>query len=68
MGKMWYANSHWCAPAQYQKTALCIEQWEQQVQYEIALTARQFLQTRFLAYGEELERVEVFKYLGWLLA
>ena len=52
----------------HQKTVLCIKQWEQQVQHEIAATAQQSLQTRFLAYGEELERVEVFKYLGWLLA
>jgi hypothetical protein len=52
----------------HQKTALCIELWEQQVQHEIAVTAQQSLQTSFLAYGEELERVEVFKYLGRLLA
>ncbi len=38
------------------------------MQHEIAATTQQSLQTCFLAYGEELERVEVFKYLGWLLA
>jgi hypothetical protein len=38
------------------------------VQHEIAATTRQSLQARFYAYGEELERVEVFKYLGRLLA
>ncbi len=38
------------------------------MQHEIAATAQQSLQPLFLAYGEELERVEVFKYLGWLLA
>ncbi len=52
----------------HQKTALCIERWEQQVQHEIAATARQSLQMHFYAYGEELKKVEVFKYLGWLLA
>jgi hypothetical protein len=52
----------------HQKTALCIERWHQQVQHETAAAARQSLQTRFFAYGEELERVEVFKYLGRLLA
>ncbi len=52
----------------HQTTALCIKQWEQQVQHEIPATARQSLQTHFYAYGEELERVKVFKYLGWLLA
>ncbi len=38
------------------------------MQHEIAATAQQSLQTHFYAYGEELERVEVFKYLGRLLA
>jgi hypothetical protein len=47
---------------------LCIKQWEQQVQHEIAATTQQSLQTHFLMYGEELERVEVFKYLRQLLA
>ena len=52
----------------HQTTVLCIKRWEQQVQHKIAATARQSLQTHFYAYGEELERVEVFKYLGQLLA
>ncbi len=38
------------------------------VQHEAAETARVALTQSFTAYGDELERVEVFKYLGWLLA
>jgi hypothetical protein len=38
------------------------------VQHEAAETARVTLTQSFMAYGDELERVEVFKYLGWLLA
>jgi hypothetical protein len=38
------------------------------VQHEVAETARVALTQSFTAYGDELERVEVFKHLGWLLA
>jgi hypothetical protein len=48
----------------HQETKLCRERWHQQVQHETAAAARLSLETRFFAYGEELERVEVFKYLG----
>jgi hypothetical protein len=51
----------------HQKTELYKERWRQQVQHETAVTARLSLKTRFFAYGEELQRVEVFKYLGRLL-
>jgi hypothetical protein len=51
----------------HQKTELCKERWRQQVQHETAATARLSLETWFFAYGEELQRVEVFKYLGQLL-
>ncbi len=37
-------------------------------QYEAAEAARVALARTFKAYGEDLERVEVFKYLGRLLA
>jgi hypothetical protein len=30
--------------------------------------SQEALERSFTAYGEELERVEVFKYLGWLIA
>ena len=43
--------------------ALCRARYKQLVQHETAATARLTLNTPFYAYGEELERVEVFKYL-----
>ncbi len=38
------------------------------MQWEAAEAARIALTRTFTAYGEDLERVEVFKYLGRLLA
>ncbi len=38
------------------------------MQHEAADTTRVALAQLFMAYGDELERVEVFKYLGWSLA
>jgi hypothetical protein len=52
----------------HQHTQLCREGWDKKVQHEAAETARVALSQSFTAYGDELERVEVFKYLGWLLA
>jgi hypothetical protein len=52
----------------HQATELCRERYEQLVKHETSATARLALNTRFYAYGEELERVEVFKYLGRLLS
>jgi hypothetical protein len=51
----------------HQKTELCKERWCQRVQHETAATARLSLKTRFFVYGEELQHVKVFKYLGRLL-
>jgi hypothetical protein len=52
----------------HQHTQLCQEGWDKKVQHEAAETARVALTQSFTAYGDELEKVEVFKYLGWLLA
>jgi hypothetical protein len=52
----------------HQRTQLCQEGWDKKVQHEAAETARVALTQLFMAYGDELERVEVFKYLGRLLA
>ncbi len=49
-------------------TRLCQEGWDKKKQHEAAEAAWIALITTFTAYGEDLERVEVFKYLGRLLA
>jgi hypothetical protein len=51
----------------HQRTRLCHEGWERRKQHEAAEAARIALGRTFTAYGEDLERVEVFKYLGQLL-
>ncbi len=52
----------------HQCTRLSHEGWERRKQYEATVAARIPLARTFMAYGEDLERVEVFKYLGRLLA
>jgi hypothetical protein len=52
----------------HQGTQLCQDGWDKKVQHEAAETARVVLAQSFTAYGDKLERVEVFKYLGQLLA
>jgi hypothetical protein len=50
------------------ETAMCKDGVARKVQYAAAERAHKALQQTFKAYGAELERVEVFKYLGRLLA
>jgi hypothetical protein len=52
----------------HQRNQLCQDGWDRKVQHEATETARIALAQSFTAYGDELERVEVFKYLVWLLA
>ncbi len=52
----------------HQRTQLCQEGWERKMQHEATETARVALAQSFMAYGDKLERVEVFKYLGRFLA
>jgi hypothetical protein len=52
----------------HQHTQLCQNGWDKKVQHEAAETSRVALAQLFTAYGDELEKVEVFKYLGRLLA
>jgi hypothetical protein len=52
----------------HEDTKQCAEGEAQRVQHEAAATSIKALGERFTAYNEELERVEVFKYLGRLLA
>ncbi len=47
---------------------MCKDGVARKVQYAAAKHAHKALQQTFTAYGAELERVEVFKYLGRLLA
>jgi hypothetical protein len=44
------------------KTEMCKDGVARKVQYAAAERAHTALQQAFMAYGEELERVEVFKY------
>jgi exonuclease III len=55
------ANNH-------ERSAHCWDGWAKRLQHEAAEHSAQALDAVFTAYGEELERVEVFKYLGRLLA
>jgi hypothetical protein len=52
----------------HQSTQLCQDGWDRKVQYEAAEAVRVALAQPFTAYMDKLERVEVFKYLGLLLA
>jgi hypothetical protein len=52
----------------HQRTQLCQNGWDKKVQHEAAKTARVALAQLFMAYRDELERVEVFKYLVRMLA
>ena len=52
----------------HEDTKQCAEGEAQRVQHEAAATSIKALEECFTAYNEELERVEVFKYLGCLLA
>jgi hypothetical protein len=47
---------------------LCQRGWERKGQHAAAICSQQALGRLFTAYGEELEQVEVFKYLGRLIA
>jgi hypothetical protein len=48
-------------------TELCQLGWKRKRQHAAALHSQEALGCLFTAYGEELERVEVFKYLEWLI-
>ena len=49
-------------------TAMCVEGGRRHRQYEAAAASARALRRQFTAYGDVLERVEVFKYLGRLVA
>jgi hypothetical protein len=52
----------------HHRTELCQQGWERKQQHAAAVCSQEALRRLFTAYGEELERVEVFKYLGRLIA
>ncbi len=49
-------------------TEMCQRGWERKCQHEATARSQQALKHTFRANGEELGRVEVFKYLGWLIS
>jgi hypothetical protein len=51
----------------HHRTELCQQGWERKRQHAAAMHSQEALRRLFMAYREELERVEVFKYLGWLI-
>ncbi len=52
----------------HHRTELCQRGWERKWQHVAAMRSQEALRRLFMAYGEELERVGVFKYLGRLIA
>ncbi len=52
----------------HHRTELCQRGWERKRQHAAAVRSQEALKRLFTAYGEELERVEVFRYLGRLIA
>ena len=52
----------------HEGSKLCLEGTARREQCEAEVDSVQALQVQFTAYGEPLEKVEVFKYLGRLLA
>ncbi len=61
-------TEHGALYGRHQRTQLCQDGWDKKVQHEAAETARVALARSFTAYRDKLEKVEVFKYLGRLLA
>ncbi len=51
----------------HHRTELCQRGWERKRQHAAAVRSQEVLECSFTAYGEELEKVEVFKYLGRLI-
>jgi hypothetical protein len=47
---------------------LCQRGWERKCQHVAAVRSQRALDRTFTVYGEKPERVEVFKYLGRLIA
>ena len=52
----------------HQQTMLCKGMYKMRLQHEAATHSQQALQQDFFCGGDKLERVEVFKYLGQMLA
>jgi hypothetical protein len=64
---MWMQVERGALYRRHQCTQLCRDRWDRKVQHEATETARIALAQLFMAYGDKLERVEVFIYLGWLM-
>ncbi|EJK68610.1 hypothetical protein THAOC_10191, partial [Thalassiosira oceanica] len=64
----WNLRRHFCDRHPLDLSKLCREGAERKAQYAAAAANAHALEVEFTAYGETLERVEVFKYLGRLMA
>jgi hypothetical protein len=51
----------------HHRTELCQRGWEKKRQHVAAVRSQEALGRSFMVYREELERIEVFKYLGRLI-
>jgi hypothetical protein len=61
-------TSHSALAGKHRSTSLCRSGTDRQVQREAAVRSERAIAQKFTAYDEELENVEVFKYLGRLIA
>ena len=68
MQPLWYVDNPEVLGRDHEETVLCREGQAQRAQYAAVATSSKALEGQFTVNGEELKRIEVFKYLGWFMA